>query len=103
MGRARTKPRNVRPLRPRGRPPLPPRTQLAKWMRSREMTTAELHGQLVDLAPTIGVPDACVPGVKTLQDTINARHWPSAPTMLLVRHATSGAIDLEHWVADLAN
>lgn len=70
-------------------------------MRSREMTTAKLAELLAEAAPKVGIRNEFVPRAKTLQDAINGRHWPSAPTMLLVRHVTGDEIDLEHWVRDL--
>lgn len=85
----------------RGRPPLPPRTTLAKWIRAQGMTVASFATKLAETAPKVGLPASAAPKAKTLLDAVNGRHWPSAPTMLIIRYVTDGDVDLEHWVKDL--
>lgn len=88
-------------VRRRGRPPLAPRTTLAKWLQDRNRTTVEFAGFLAEIAPKVGLTPEDAPQPKTLLDAVNGRHWPSLPTVLLVRHATDGDVDVEHWVRDL--
>lgn len=78
-----------------------PRTTLARWIRDRDSTVVEFSAQLAKLAPTLGLPRRAAPKTKTLLDSANAMHWPHPITMFLVRHATNGDVDVEHWVRDL--
>lgn len=91
-------------LRPalRGRPPLPPRTTLARWIQDRSVTVTEFAARLAEIAPKVGLSADDAPKTKTLLDAVNARHWPHPKTILLVRMVTDGAVDLEHWVRDLS-
>lgn len=61
----------------------------------------EFTAKLIEIAPACGLTAASAPSRNSLMDAVTGRHWPSPPTMLLVRHATDGAVDLEHWVRDL--
>lgn len=65
------------------------------------MTVAGFAVKMAEIAPSVGLPTAAAPKAKTLLDAVNGRHWPSAATMLIIRHATNGDVDLEHWVRDL--
>jgi hypothetical protein len=85
----------------RGRPPLKPRTTLARWIQDRNRTVTDFAAELRELAPKVGLSEDDCPQTKTLTDAVNARHWPHPKTILLVRMATDGAVDLEHWVRDL--
>lgn len=85
----------------RGRPPLPPRTTLARWIQDHGKTVAGFAVELRTVAPSVGLAEDDAPMAKTLLDAVNARHWPSPRTILLVRHATGGDVDVEHWVRDL--
>lgn len=85
----------------RGRPPLKPRTTLARWIQDRNRTVTDFAVELRALAPKVGLSELDCPQTKTLTDAVNARHWPHPKTILLVRLATDGAVDLEHWVRDL--
>jgi hypothetical protein len=85
----------------RGRPPGAPRTTLARWLRDRDLRVIDLTDRMTEIAAEIGIDPKHVPLPNTLRDTVNGRSCPSAPVMLLIRHVTSGAIDLEHWVRDL--
>lgn len=98
-GAAPTKP--AAPPARRGRPPLPPRTTLAKWIRARDMRVSDLAAQMLKQADALGLDRSLVPPPKTLLDAVNARHKPSAPVMYLIRAVTDGEVDLEHWVRDL--
>jgi hypothetical protein len=101
MARKRSAPRVPKPAAIRGRPPLPPRTTLARWIRAQGLTVASFADKMAEMAPSIGLPTTAAPKAKTLLDAVNARHWPSATTMFLIRHVTDGDVDLEHWVRDL--
>lgn len=57
--------------------------------------------KLVEIAPSLEIRAEDAPDLKRLGKIARGRHWPSAPAMLLIRTATEGAIDLEHWVRDL--
>ncbi len=85
----------------RGRPPLQPRTALARWIQDRRQTVAGFAERLRDVAPLVGLDPDCAPPAKTLLDSVNGRHWPHPRTILLVKYATDGAVDVEHWVRDL--
>lgn len=89
------------PTKKRGRPPLPPRTALARWIRARGWTVSELADKLREIAPSAGVDAAFAPPAKTLLDAVNGRHCPQVPVMLLIKHVTAGDVDLEHWHHDL--
>lgn len=95
----------VQPIPPpkprRGRPPMDPRTTLARWIRDQNITVVEFATRLAEIAPKIGMPLTAVPQMRTLLDSVNALHWPHPVTMFLVRHATNGDVDMEHWVRDL--
>ena len=65
------------------------------------MTVTSFAEKMADIAPKLGLKADDAPRAKTLLDAVNGRHWPSAVTMLLVRYATDGDVDLEHWVKDL--
>ncbi len=104
----RKRPANVRGIAPipppkprRGRPPMEPRTTLARWIRDRGITVVEFAAQLAAAAPSVGLPVSAAPQTKALLDSVNALHWPHPVTMFLVRHATGGDVDLEHWIRDL--
>lgn len=86
----------------RGRPPLAPKTKAAKWLQDRGKTITSFADELRALAPRLGVNADWVPQTKTLTDAMNARHWPHPVTILLIRHATDGDVDLQDWVRDLA-
>lgn len=86
----------------RGRPPLSPRTECAKWLQNRGRTITEFADQLRELAPRFGLTADDVPATKTLTDAVNGRHWPHPKTIMLIRYATDGDVDIEHWVRDLA-
>lgn len=87
--------------RRRGRPPLTPRTCLGRWIQDRNLTVTDFAVTLRDLAPAVGLDPDAAPAAKTLLDAVNGRHWPHLRTVLLVRHATAGAIDVQQWVSDL--
>ena len=80
---------------------MPPKTTLAKWIRAQGMTVQSFADKMAEMAPKVGLSADAAPKAKTLLDAVNARHWPSAPTMLIVRYVTNGDVDLEHWVRDL--
>lgn len=108
MARKRPAKPTTEPPAARGRPPLPPRTTLARWIRTHGLTVQSFAEAMVAAAAKVrmpdgkvGLPKSAAPQAKTLLDAVNARHWPSPPTMLLVRHLTKGEVDLEHWVRDL--
>jgi hypothetical protein len=98
--RAQIRPTLYSPV-PRGRPPGPPRTHFAKWLRARCWTVRQATEAMARVAPTIGVPDHAIPQPKALLDAVNGRHWPSMATVLLLRHVTNGDVDLQHWVSDI--
>ena len=85
----------------RGRPPMKPRTTLARWIRDRGITVVDFSASLERTAGSCGLPLTSVPQTKTLLDSVNGLHWPHPVTMFLVRHATGGDVDLEHCVRDL--
>lgn len=95
------KPNDEQPKPRLGRPPLPPRTELARWIRARGWTVAELAAKLREVATRAGVHPDFAPPPKTLLDAVNGRHCPQVPVMLLIKHVTGGDIDLEHWHRDL--
>lgn len=84
----------------RGRPPMDPRTALARWIRDSGVTVVEFSTTLAKIATSLGIPPEAVPQTKALLDAVNALHWPHPVTMFLVRHATNGDVDIEHWVRD---
>lgn len=86
----------------RGRPPNEPRTELGKWIQSHGITTVDFALRLKEIAPLVGLQETDAPQPKTLLDAVNGRHWPHAKVILLVRHATGGDVDVEHWVRDLS-
>lgn len=86
---------------PRGRPPLPPKTQCARWLRENGYTVQSLAAAMIEVAPKLKLPKRAAPQPKTLLDAVNGRHWPSLPTVLMIREISKGAIDVQHWVADL--
>jgi hypothetical protein len=65
------------------------------------MTAVDFAEKLAVVAPNLGLPVEASPKTKTLLDAMNGRHWPSLVTVLIVRYATNGGVDLEHWVKDL--
>lgn len=52
-------------------------------------------------APKLGLSELTVPEANILRDVVNGRHWPAIPILLIIRHATDGDVDAEHWVRDL--
>lgn len=106
MGRKIAKPTTA--TAQRGRPPLPARTTLATWIRTHGWTVQSFAAEMARVVRDVKMPDGktglprtAAPNAKTLLGAVNARNWPSPPTMLLVRHLTKGEVDLEHWVRDL--
>lgn len=85
----------------RGRPPLPPRTALARWLRARDQTVVDFAAVLAVHAKKHGLPEAAAPTSKALRESINAAHWPHPITIWLVSLATGGCVDVRHWVRDL--
>lgn len=92
----------VKPRVRRGRPPLPPRTQLARWIRDKDWSIATLADRLRELAPKCGVDPDLMPPPKTLLDAVNGRHAPPIHVMLVVKYLTHDQVDLEHWHRDLS-
>lgn len=86
---------------PRGRPPLAPRTQLARWIQDHGKTVVGFSDELRAIAVKLGFEERDVPATKTLLDAVNGRHWPHPKTILFVKYATDGDVDVEHWVRDL--
>lgn len=101
MGRKSKRKNGADPVKLRGRPPLKPRTTLARWIQDHGQTVAGFALALRGIAPKVGLTEDDAPQAKTLLDAVNARHWPHPRTILLVRHATNGDVDVEHWVRDL--
>ncbi len=85
----------------RGRPPLPPRTALARWLQARDQTVVDFAAELAVHAKRLGLPEAAAPTSKALRESINAAHWPHPITIWLVSIATAGNVDVKHWVRDL--
>lgn len=102
MGRKRPAPRPVATTTARkGRPQAPPRTTLARWIQDHGMTYVEFTALLRTTASQVdGMTRSDAPAVKTLQDVISGRHWPHCRILLLVRLATGGEVDAQHYVLD---
>lgn len=86
-----------------GRPPvhLVPPTEFGRWLAEHDMTSSAFVVLARAQANEVGVDPALVPIAKSITAIASARRAPSAPVMLVIRHVTGGAIDLEHWVRDL--
>lgn len=86
-----------------GRPPIAvtPITELGRWLRAREMTSATFVELARVKADEAGVDPALVPTARSLTDLAAGRYAPSPVVMLVIRHATDGDVDLQHWVRDL--
>lgn len=94
-------PATTQPKARRGRPPLAPRTELARWLRARDQTVVDFAAELVIHAKKHGLPEEAAPTSKALRESINAAHWPHPITIWLVSLATRGHVDVKHWVRDL--
>lgn len=86
----------------RGRPPGEPKTALARWIQHQGITVTDFATELRKVAARVGISAELVPETKTLRDIVNMRHRASLETVVLVRHATGGAVDLDQWVDDLS-
>lgn len=94
-------PATAQPTRRRGRPPLAPRTELARWLQARDKTVVDFAAELLVHARRHGLPEAAAPTSKALRESINAAHWPHPITIWLVSLATGGRVSVQHWVRDL--
>lgn len=65
------------------------------------MRSADFVELARERAPLVGCDPGIVPTARSLTDLCAGRYAPSAPVMLVIRTATDGEIDLEHWVRDL--
>lgn len=82
----------------RGRPPMPPQTAFARWLRERGRTAKWAADEMIALAKQLGLPRGSAPKVKTLLDSVNGKHRPPLETVLMVRYLTDGAVDLDQWI-----
>lgn len=78
----------------------PRRTHLDRWIVARKLSNAEVLGEMTKAAQIRGLTDH-IPAPSTLNDFRSARAFPSTISTLLIRDATSGAVDLEHWADDV--
>lgn len=78
-----------------------PPTEFGRWLLANDLTSYEFAKLARSRADEVGVDPALVPMPKSLSAIAAARRAPSAPVMLVIRHVTGGAVDLEHWVRDL--
>lgn len=85
----------------RGRPPGEPKTALARWIQQHGITVTDFAAELRSVAKRVGIGPESVPETKTLRDIVNLRHRASLECVKLVRHATGGEVDLDHWIDDL--
>src|SRR5882762_887556 len=83
----------------RGRPPMRPKTALAKWIQTKGLSVTDFATTLAGIAaglaqarPELGIRASDAPVPKTLLDAVNARHWPKATLVLLTRLATGGDV-----------
>lgn len=84
-----------------GRPPGEPRTEVGRWLRDHDEGITTFAERLDGLAKKHGILPSLLPVVGTLGDVVGGRHCPSPAVMLLIRIATGGSVDLEHWVAEI--
>lgn len=88
----------------RGRPPRPPRTRLAVYLRDHGLTTRTFAAHLAEIARATaghGLTRDDAPSTKQVLDAVNGDHAPTLFLVLLVELATDGDVTLRHWVADL--
>ena len=83
-----------------GRPPGEPRTELGRWVSGRKLTLRELADRITEIATAQQIPARLIPARKTVEDAVGGRITPGPVTMLLVREATGGDVDLQHWVSE---
>lgn len=97
----------------RGRPPLAPKTALARWIQSQGLTATDFVRDLQELAPSVErqirlqypefkLTADDIPTPKNLLDAANGRHRPRLLTVLLVAVRTEGEIGPAEWVADMS-
>ena len=70
-------------------------------MRRRDLRSGDIIEMMRTTALTIGIPTEFLPSAKSIPDLASGRYAPSPPVMLVIRHLTGGAIDVEHWVNDV--
>lgn len=87
----------------RGRPPMEPRTELARWLRTADQTVVAFAAELARQAKLHGLPEAAAPTSKALRESVNGAHWPHPVTIWLVSLATNGRVGVQHWVRDLSH
>lgn len=83
-----------------GRPSGEPRTQLGRWLRALELSVPVFTGCLVEIAKRQRLPPAWHPKPKTVGGVVGGWDTPGMPLAYLIHLATSGDVDLEHWVKE---
>lgn len=83
-----------------GRQPGEPRTTLGRWLRELKLSAPQFADCIAKIAKLEHIPADAVPAPKSIAGVIGGCDRPGLVLMLLIRTATSGAVDLEHWVAE---
>jgi len=77
-----------------------PATAFDAWARRSGFTSSRVAELLRDAAEASGVPASAAPSISFVDDLRRGRNKPSLVVAWLVKHASAGEVDLEHWVRD---
>lgn len=77
-----------------------PATSFDAWARRNELTSARVADLIRGVAEAHGIPVISAPSVSFVDDLRRGRNKPSLVVAWLIKLATAGEVDLEHWVRD---
>lgn len=72
-------------------------TVWGRWIDERGISVSGFIATMRASAEALGYPADVVPSHTHMRCVKNKTRLPSALTMLIIRHATGGDIDLQHW------
>lgn len=84
-----------------GRPRGEPVTELGRWLAASGLSAPALAARITALAKQQRIPPRFLLKPKSLGDVISGRYCPGAVVLLLIRTATDGEVDLQHWAAEI--